>query len=58
MAELNLKQGPPNTAHARVSALAVYEKLETLDARADNPVEVRKWSERFWLELQECRVVV
>lgn len=55
MAEVSLKEGPEGTAYAQVCALAVWQKLEALDALANHPAKVREWSERFWLELQECR---
>ena len=44
-------------ANAKVSVTAIWKHLEILEAIADDPTEVKKWSRRFWDELSKCELV-
>jgi len=65
MAEkISLAKGPGGTIHARVSVVAVWQKLEALDALANetlsrgvrvDPAKVKEWREQFWRELGGCK---
>ena len=61
---MSLKKGPAGTAHLRLSAVGVWQKLEALKALADQaksqgvpvfPEKICEWAEQFWQELGECR---
>lgn len=52
-----LSEGPPNTAHIRVSLAVMWKRLEALDAIVNDPAKVKKWSDQTWRALDKCQVV-
>ena len=58
MGKEKLSEGPAQTAHARVSVAVMWERLEALEAVADDPARVKKWVKAVWLELGKCQAVV
>jgi len=56
MENAKLREGPPQTAHVRVSMVVIWRRLAALEALADNPAEVKKWSDQTRRELNNCYV--
>lgn len=45
----------PDLANAKVSVVAMWEHLNTLNEVADDPAKVKKWGRQIWKELSECK---
>jgi hypothetical protein len=47
----------PKYVNAKVSTAAMIERLDALEALADNPAKVKAWVKAVWKELMKCEVV-
>jgi hypothetical protein len=56
MENAKLREGPPQTSHLRVSMVVMWRRLAALEALADNPAEIKIWSEQTRRELNKCHV--